>query len=367
MKSHPFNTKISRFLKTETKQLRIAIALLFCVFCLSYAALCSAQDSSNNTDSSLWRKNIEWEVLPFENPTITIQSSLNNPIMNGNGRIEVSILGGLKPLSGVDIDIYESTMNIASQWSIGDWYTSEETDSSGLITKEVKPGYYALAINNFNLSTGTYGIMAQKGTSKFPVIPITIKQGEVIAIRISLAKLVVGILSEDGKSVLPNTSVYVYPQTTDIAGNPIPLAPFGSTIRYTSEDGTCTWYVGAGEYTIRIDNYYERNLFKYNIVLLPGDVKDIIITRKSNMDESRIELYRKLSTAIEKRGRPTTGRVNMREEPSLRASVLLVLDEQDDFFVEYEVQNEGNSWYCIRLDNNEVGFMMSEYVNLDPK
>ena len=147
MKSHPFNTKISRFLKTETKQLRIAIALLFCVFCLSYAALCSAQDSSNNTDSSLWRKNIEWEVLPFENPTITIQSSLNNPIMNGNGRIEVSILGGLKPLSGVDIDIYESTMNIASQWSIGDWYTSEETDSSGLITKEVKPGYYWSAPN----------------------------------------------------------------------------------------------------------------------------------------------------------------------------------------------------------------------------
>ena len=119
--------------------------------------------------------------------------------------------------------------------------------------------------------------MLRESSSPVSMIPFSVRQGEVVAILIRLAKLVVGVTSADGKSALPNKNVYVYPQTTDIAGNPIPQAGFGNSGRYTSVEGTSVWYLGAGVYTIKIDNS-NQDTYLYNVEIVPGEEKQIIMT-----------------------------------------------------------------------------------------
>lgn len=237
-----------------------------------------AQGAKLENTATIWRQAIEWVSLPFDNPSVSIQSSVNNPIMNNKGRIEVLLLGGSQPLINVDITFYRSVKNIAGQWSTSNNIDYMRTDNSGLVTIEVEPDNYALTIEGFDERIGTYGVnVLRESSSPVSMIPFSVRQGEVVAILIRLAKLVVGVTSADGKSALPNKNVYVYPQTTDIAGNPIPQAGFGNSGRYTSVEGTSVWYLGAGVYTIKIDNS-NQDTYLYNVEIVPGEEKQIIMT-----------------------------------------------------------------------------------------
>ena len=229
-------------------------------------------------EAIVWRQSNEWFSLPFENPSVSIQSSFSNPIMNNNGRIEVLLLGGSQPLIDVEIEVYRAVKNIAGQWSTSNSITYKRTDNSGLVTFEVEPDNYALTIESFDERTGTYGVnVLRDSNSSVSMIPFSIKQGEVVAVLIRLAKLVVGVTTTDGQSALTHKSVYVYPQTTDVAGNPIPQSGYGKSDRYTSVEGTTVWYLGAGVYSIRIDNS-NQDTYLFNVEIVPGEEKQIIMT-----------------------------------------------------------------------------------------
>ena len=237
-----------------------------------------AQGTVLEGTATVWRQATEWISLPFDNPSVMIQSSNNNPIMDNKGRIEVLLLGGSQPLINVDMSVYRAVKNITGQWSTSDNVAYVRTDNSGLVTIEVEPDNYALTIEGFDERTGTYGVSVLRNSdSPVSMIPFNVRQGEVVAVLIRLAKLVVGVTSADGKSALPNKYVYVYPQTTDIAGNPIPQAGFGNSGRSTSVEGTCVWYLGKGTYSIRVDNS-NQDTYLYNVEITPGEEKQIVLT-----------------------------------------------------------------------------------------
>jgi len=238
-----------------------------------------AQGAVLEGTATVWRQATEWISLPFDNPSVSIQYSVNNPIMDNKGRIEVLLLGGSQPLIDVDMSVYRVVKNITEQWSTSSLIEYVRTDNSGLFTMEVEPDNYAVTIEDFDERAGTYGVSVLHNNSNSPVsmIPFGVRQGEVVAVLIRLAKLVVGVTSADGKNALPNKYVYVYPQTTDIAGNPIPQAGFGNLGRSTSVEGTCVWYLGKGNYSVRVDNS-NQDTYLYNVEIAPGEEKQIIMT-----------------------------------------------------------------------------------------
>lgn len=259
-------------------QIMVAVILLLSLSFAAYA------------NEALWPRQSLWTAIPFDNPTVSIQSSVNNPIVNSNGRLEIMLLAGKKPLDSGGIDIYPVIINIAGQWCTAsndcEYVT---TDSNGFASIELQPGDYAIRLDErFGRVHGLYGVNVKSNdyggaalgaeTSDTSMITVSLHSGEIVAVMISLACLVVGVTTPDGLTALPDKDVYVYPEDHDIAGNPIPLNGYGSTGFQTSASGTCEWFLGAGTYTIRVDNANEDDTFIYGISLSPGEIRQVIAT-----------------------------------------------------------------------------------------
>lgn len=78
------------------------------------------------------------------------------------------------------------------------------------------------------------------------------------------------------------------------------------------------------------------------------------------------ELNRPQGKSIRRQGHPNFDRVRLREEPGLKTRELLLLSKTDQFFVEYEVNVDGERWYCVVMEDGQNGFIMAHYVDLLP-
>lgn len=332
----------------------------------------SAQDAVTDDAPVVWRETIEWTMQPFENPTVSIQSSKNNPIMDNKGRIEVLLLGGTLPLVDINIGFYSAVKNISGQWSTSNYMTSVRTDVSGLATQVVEPGNYALTINSFDREIGTFGVPVLKdGNSPYvQAIPVSIEQGEVVAVLIRLAKLVIGVTSEDGTRSLPNKNVYVYPQAKDIAGNPIPQAGFGDRARSTTVEGTCVWHIGAGEYSIRVANLQGEDNYIFDVRIFSGEEKQIIIKPGFVSPEQLMKKF-PLSRLVNQWGKINVDRVRLRASASASSREISLFNKDVKVWVYAEVTNEDYNWYYIKIQDSistdgEIyyGFMITDFIDL---
>lgn len=214
-------------------------------------------------------------TIPFENPTVSIESGASSDIPYGKGKIIVQLLGGGSPLTGKGIGVYTAVLNIAGQWAIEKSSYGEQTDESGFISSDFDPGNYAITLGNEEVF-GTYGIIGKENNRDKQLIPVTVESGKAVVVTISLARLDVGVLSLDGKSAISGRGVCVYPQSADIAGNPIPMDGFGNEFIQSTAAGISVWYLGAGTYTAKCyDSSIKDFSYKYDIKITAGAKTEI--------------------------------------------------------------------------------------------
>jgi hypothetical protein len=226
-------------------------------------------------------------VIDSANPgvSISIQDLPNSS--SGQGNIRIQFLTGNEPMRNLNLYLFDAKKDITEKWTIvGGWGRYVQvTNENGIVETSLASGDYALWNDDYsatyNRINGTWGITGFYFDYQDPyqMIIFPIQEGKLTDIKVSLARLEIGVINKDGNAA-KGLLVYLYCQDKDVAGKSIPVGcGDGSNVHKTDDTGLTIFNVGAGIYTIKIASInFLDDYFFYDISLSPGEIRREILT-----------------------------------------------------------------------------------------
>jgi hypothetical protein len=226
-------------------------------------------------------------VIDSMNPGVSITVH-DSPLSQSNVRIQ--FLAGNEPLRNSEIWFYYATKDITNKWTLTNtvlvdntYVVSGKTNSNGIVESTLEPGNYA-AYNkdmgtDWNQIYGSWGVKAfyPNSTQLIQTILFPIQAGKTTDIKVSLARLEIGIIDKNGNAVT-GEGVEIFCQTKDVANNKIPTeCGDGYNRTYTDNTGLVFFNLGSGVYVASL-HIHGQDVYFYDISVQPGEIRREILT-----------------------------------------------------------------------------------------
>jgi hypothetical protein len=223
------------------------------------------------------------QVIEFDNSGVSIVV-YDNPGNSDQGKLRLQFLAGNTPFRAKSWDVRWATKDIVGRWTAGELVDSDtwDADSNGVIELSLEPGDFAVHPHSYFSSDQIRGTWGIQGSDRYgraeEMIVFPVFSGKTTEIKMSLARLEIGLLSSQGDA-LKGKVVRIYCQGTDIAGKKIPIDDeYCYGLRKTDLTGIATFTLGAGTYMGYVYRFPQDDFYFYDISLQPGQVRREVFT-----------------------------------------------------------------------------------------